>query len=378
VRRIDPLAAVSVVLFVVLLVLSGLTAATPTSRSVLPSASVYDESAGGASILKRYLELAGVRVETVEGDRFAPNDLGATLFLLAPSDELSSNDRQQLHTFVRSGGTLVVGLGTIAINEPGLLREFGIAPTGAAARGDVPVRSIAFSEPPVRTVSLDAGYLLRTTGTASPIVFDGPEAIVMVGSDGLGTVYAVGSVTPFINQSIGHADNAHFALALALAAGNRRAAFDEYHHGVRPAPDFLALLSGTWIGRALLAAFGLIFLYLLLTGRRLGPPLPLDPRPPRSSLEFIRGFAGLARRSGRGEIARRRLRAELRRGLARTAGLDPDTPFDRVANAVAQQSASRGADARALDEALAGRLRGDALVRAANDVQRLVSPEEAS
>ena len=92
----------------------------------------------------------------------------------------------------------------------------------------------------------------------------------------------------------------------------------------------------------------------------------------------MRGLAGLARRSGHGEIARRRLRDDLRRGLAWQNGLDPRTDFERVANAVAAASPERAAEARRLQVALAGRLRDDALVRAANDVARLIHPEEAT
>src|SRR5437763_1047836 len=101
-------------------------------------------------------------------------------------------------------------------------------------------------------------------------------------------------------------------------------------------------------------------------------PGRLAPRPPRSGLEYVRGLAGLARRSGHGEIARRRLRDDLRRGLAWQSGLDPRTDFERVADSVAAASPERAAEARRLDAALAGRLRGDALVRAANDVARLI------
>ena len=54
------------------------------------------------------------------------------------------------------------------------------------------------------------------------------------------------------------------------------------------------------------------------------------------------------------------------------------TDFDRVANAVAVASPERAAEARRLHVALAGRLRDDALVRAANDVARLIHPEEAT
>jgi len=100
--------------------------------------------------------------------------------------------------------------------------------------------------------------------------------------------------------------------------------------------------------------------------------VPLDPRPARSSLEYIRGFAGLVRRSGRGEIARRRLRHDLRSGLARALGLDPAMPFDRVLATLAAADRERAAEARAVDDALGRRLREDQLLRTVGQIERLV------
>jgi hypothetical protein len=380
VRRIDPLALVALILFVALAALAvasnggGAGGGGPTFGR---SASIYDESAGGASVLRRYLEQVGRTVVPVQGDRFAPADAGiGTLFLLGPTDPLESADLQALHDFVRQGGTLVIAT-DLGFTERLLLDDFGLSPRGGAAgTGDVPVRSIAFAVPPVRTLSVDHGLAFQLSDAATPLVFDDGAPFVALASEGRGQVFAVGSLAPFVNAGIGLADNGRFALALAQGAA--RVGFDEYHHGVRPAPEFTALLVQTWLGRGLLAAFALGFGYLVLTGRRLGPPSPLDPRPPRSSLEYIRSFAGLARRSGHGEIARRRLRADLQRELAKQVGLDPRTDFGRVTNAIAGQSPTRAAEARRLHAALAGRLRDDALVRAANDVARLIRAEETT
>jgi len=49
-----------------------------------------------------------------------------------------------------------------------------------------------------------------------------------------------------------------------------------------------------------------------------------------------------------------------------------------VTNAIAVLSPTRAAEARRLYAALAGRLRDDALVRAANDVARLIRAEETT
>ena len=382
-RRIDPLALVALGLFALLAALAvaaGGTGATGTGSTLGRSASIYDESPGGASILRRYFEAVGRTVVAVRGDRFAPTDAGVTtLFLLGTVDPIEPADLTALHDFVRAGGTLVIAT-DLGLNERRLLDDFGMPVrsgiSAGAVSGPIAVHTAAFAAPPVRSIVVDVGVALAPREDATTLVSVAGIPVVALGSEGRGRVFAVGSLAPFLNSAIGLADNGRFALA--LSGGAARIGFDEYHHGARPAPDITALLAQTWLGRGLLAAFALAFAYLALTGRRLGPPIPLDPRPPRSSLEYVRGLAGLARRSGHGEIARRRLREDLRRGLAWQNGLDPRTDFDRVANAVAVASPERAAEARRLHVALAGRLRDDALVRAANDVARLIHPEEAT
>jgi hypothetical protein len=208
---------------------------------------------------------------------------------------------------------------------------------------------------------------------------DGRNPIVASTREGSGTLVVFGTVAPFLSGNLGLADNARMALALGRPAvlPNWDVAFDEFHHGAHPAPDLLALIERTWPGRALLFCALMVFLYLLLSGRRLGPPVPLDPRPARSSLDYVRGFAGLVRRSGHGEIARRRLRRELHGGLARSAGLDPATPLDRVLATVAAHDPDRARDAQALDQSLQGRLREADLVRSVARIQRLIREEDA-
>lgn len=379
-RRVDPLALAAVVLFVALAVVAVVSAGTgggPASSGFGRSGSIYDESPGGASVLRRYLEGVGLTVVPIQGDRFAPSAAGiTTLFMLGATDTIEAADLSALHDFVRLGGTLVIAT-DLGLNERRLLDDFGLSPRGAAIRsGDVAVRSMAFAIPPVRTLTVDYGLGFRTGDDATVLIQADGTPFVALASEGRGRVFAVGSLAPFVNAGIGSSDNGRFVLALAQGAA--RIGIDEYHHGARPAPEFTALLVQTWLGRALLAMLGLTFAYLALTGRRLGPPLPLDPRPPRSSLEYVRSFAGLARRSGHGEIARRRLRDDLQRELAKQSGLDPRTDFDRVTNALAAQSPTRAAEARRLYQALAGRLRDDALVRAANDVARLIRAEETT
>jgi len=338
------------------------------TRDAFPqrSASVYDEGSGGASILRRFLEASGVRTSTIEGDRYGPLVTDA-VFVLGPTAGIGGAEVRILRSYVEGGGTLVMAT-DLGFSERAVLEAFGIRLGGAVAAGSHAVSHLALAAPPVRSISIDRGTGLELPSAAEPVIA-APETLVAVLRQGRGLVFVVGTLSPFLNGTIGDADNGRFALALAGAG--RSVAFDEFHHGFRGGPDQFAVLFGTWPGRALLAAGAASYLYLLLSGRRLGPPVPLDPRSPRSSLDYVRGFAGLVRRSGRGEIARRRLREDLRRGAARLVGADPDAPLERILGAL---EPSRAAEVRALDELLRGPLRDPDLLRTVARIQEVTRP----
>ena len=366
------LPAVAIALFAAAVALGIMTAGTSDETGISRSASSYDEGPGGTSVLRRYLEANGVRTTTLQSDRFVIPDGVRTVLLLGATTEITGADVATLRAHVRAGGALVVA-SDLALSERGLLEAFGVRRGGAPVRpGQHEVASIALAAPPVRRIVVDVGIALDPGPAGIALVSDRAGAIVAQIREGLGTVFVVGTLAPFLNGTIGSADNGRLALALAGSLSGGAVAFDEYHHGLRASPDALAVLTGSWPGRALLLAGLLGFTYLALTGRRLGPPVPLDPRPPRSSLEFVRSFGGLVRRSGRREIPQRRIREDLRTGLARQCGLDPATPADRVFEVLARREPARASRARALDDALAGRTRDDQLLRIVAEVQDLI------
>ena len=372
-RRINPLYLLAAVLAVATLVFAFVTVgAAPTSSG--RTGSVYDDGAGGSAALRRYLAAMGANTTTVQGDRFVPDPSAATvLFILGATEVITTSDTDNVKKFVAAGGTVIVATDLGLLERP-LLDAFDIRVTGIAAPGTHPLRSAIFADPPARAIAVDRAGSLSLGPKALALASDGRTTIVAAVREGRGTFYVVASLGPFVAAGLGQADNARFALALAhdaVAIGGT-VAFDEYHHGSHPSTDVLVLLQSTWPGRALVFASIVGFLYLVLSGRRLGPPVPLDPRPARSSLEYIRGFAGLVRRSGRGEIARRRLRRDLRGGLARALGLDPGMPFDRILATLGATDRARAAEAQAVDDALGRRLREDQLLRTVGQIERLV------
>jgi hypothetical protein len=371
-RRVNPLYLLAAVLAIAVVVFAFATVGTaPTSSD--RTGSVYDDGPGGAAALRRYLAAMGANTTTVQGDRFVPDPSASVLFILGATEVIAPADVDSVKKFVSAGGTAVVAT-DLGLFERPLLDAFDVRFSGFASPGTHPLANVVFADPPARSLSVDRVASLSLGPKALALATDGRTPIAAAVREGRGTFYVVASLGPFIAGGLGVADNARVALGFAhdAVASGGTVAFDEYHHGYHPTTDVLVLLQNTWPGRALVFASVAGFLYLVLSGRRLGPPVPLDPRPARSSLEFIRGFAGLVRRSGSGEIARRRLRRDLRGGLARALGLDPGMEFDRVLVTLAATDRARAAEARAVDDALGRRLREDQLLRTVGQIERLV------
>jgi uncharacterized protein DUF4350 len=379
VRRIDPLYALAAVLFLVTLaVLVVTTSSGPTSTATSRSASVYDDGPGGAGTLRRFLTAMGASTTTIQGETFSISPETRVVLILGAVEAISDNDGQRLDAFVRAGGTVVLAT-DVGFLERGALDAFGVRIGGFATPGTHSLAGAAFADPPARSIHIDRGISLGAAPRAAVLADDGRSPLIVATKVGNGLFVAVGSVGPFLGSGLGEADNGRLVLNLvrpALAGGI--VAFDEYHHGLHPSNDILVLVQNTWPGRALAFAVVATFLYLILSGRRIGPAVPLAVRPARSSLEYIRGFAGLVRRSGRGEIARRRLRADLQKGLARAFGLDPATPFERVLVTVASSDRERAARAQAIDDALRSPLREDELLRTVGHIENVIAAPHGS
>jgi len=376
-RRIDPLYVVATILTIAVLGLAVLVGANAQGQR--RTASVFDQTSGGASDLRALVEALGARTVILQGERFAPRESGASVvFLLGATEFVDEEDVTAARAFLQNGGTLVVATDA-GFAETALLRAFGADLSGRALSSEYDTTSVLAAPARANRIVLDRGATLNLGDRWSPVARVGEQTIAAMTREGRGTVVLVSSLAPFVNALLGEGDNSRFALSLAASGfgAGHSVGFDEYHHGAHPSPELLAVLERTWLGRALLVVAGIVFIYLLWSGRRFGPPLPADPRPPRSSLDYVRGFAGLVRRSGRDEIARDRLRRDLRVGLAARYGLDPTTGFDRVLATADANEPTVAAEARAIDAALTRRLRDAELLRTVARIERVVAKREA-
>ncbi len=349
--RIDPLYALAGVLLLAVVVLAIFVGTNAQYRG--RSGSALDSTSGGTARLRALVdELAG-RTVIVQGERFLPRDTGVSvLFMLGATEFVNDADAVAAKTFLQGGGTLIVGT-DLGLTESALLRGYGVSMADGVSAGSYDASSVIAATASAAQISIDHGRILTLSDRWSPVMRSQGRILAAMTREGAGTLIVVGSLAPFANQFLGVADNGRFALSLAAAGfgSDRSIGFDEYHHGAHPSAELMAVLERTWLGRAMLLAGALLFVYLWWSGRRFGPPLPADPRPPRSSLEYIRGFAGLLRRSGR-------------------------TPLDRILATAEADDPIAAAEARATDAALAGRLRGNELLRTVARIERLVAKKE--
>jgi hypothetical protein len=376
--RIDPLYALAGVLFLVVIGLAIFVGTNAQSQG--RSGSALDNTSGGTAKLRALLEDLGGRTVIVQGERFSPRDTGVSVLLMLGATEfVSDEDAVAAKTFLQGGGTLIVAT-DLGFAESSVLRTYGVSMSEGTSAGRYDASSAIAAIASAGQISIDRGRLLTLSDRWSPVMRSDGRTLAAMTREGSGTLIVVGSLAPFVNQYLGVADNGRFALSLAAGGfgTGRSIGFDEYHHGAHPSPELMAVLERTWFGRAMLVAGALIFVYLWWSGRRFGAPLPADPRPPRSSLEYIRGFAGLLRRSGRDEIARDQLRRDLRIGLAARYGLDPATPLDRILVIVDADDPRVAAKARVTDAALAGHVRESDLLRTVALIEGLVAKKERS
>jgi hypothetical protein len=374
--RFDPLYVIAGLLLLVVVVLAIFVGTNAQSQG--RSGSALDSTSGGTATFRALLEGLGAQTVIVQGERFSPRDSGVSvLFMLGATEFVNDTDAVAVKTFLQGGGTLVVGT-DLGLTESAVLRAYGVGMGDGTSAARFDASSVIAATAGAAKISIDRGRILTLSDRWSPVMRSEGRTLAAMTREGAGTLIVVGSLAPFVNQFLPVADNGRFALALAAAGfgSGRSIGFDEYHHGAHPSAELMAVLERTWLGRAMLLAGALVFVYLWWSGRRFGAPLPADPRPPRSSLEYIHGFAGLLRRSGRDEIARERLRRDLRLGLATRYGLDPATPLDRILVTVEADDPVIAAEARATDAALAGRLRDSELLRTVARIERLVAKKE--
>lgn len=116
---------------------------------------------------------------------------------------------------------------------------------------------------------------------------------------GEGNVIICAKSTPMQNRYIEEIYNLDFLLCALdfLRPEGGRILFDELHHGLAEKPQVLGLLTLKGILAAALEILACGLLYVLVQGRRQGPPAEPEPEPRRGTREYLNAAGALYRRN---------------------------------------------------------------------------------
>jgi hypothetical protein len=216
----------------------------------------------------------------------------------------------------------------------------------------------------------------RIAAGSGRLTVDGPAWVALYGDSigatlvtrryGRGEVVWLADVTPVSNDGISRADDARFAVRLALEGG-RPVYFDEYHHGLTSEVGAWTRL-GLGGQAALVLILAAVAVLLFARGRRIGPAIERPGVPAARGGAYIAQLAELFRTAGARSEALAALEDGVSRAIARRYGT-------REAG-LARQPGAREALARSVALRRRGRIAKDefvttaALLRAArNEVE---------
>ncbi len=291
-------------------------------------------SPNGLLMLREWLQEMGYQVTTNGQTRFAPSARQHMLLIYPGEGRFTQGEADRLFEWVEDGGTAVI----VGHADRELRRAFNYRSWNHPAAIEVEQ-----SQPllPEATETFDRGGHGFDATRAPHIIAvlkSGYGTRLAVLKYGAGWAWLVGEPFAFTNGRLSEsgAQAQLFPAFLRTVPAGGTVVVDTYHMfgpllpGERPPVntfrDWVYLTPAGWAAVFLLLLCGG---WLLLSGRRLGPPLeaPSQGRP-RDAAEFVVAMAGLQRRARVRDHIARHQRFRLKQALGRPWRLRPSLPDD--------------------------------------------------
>jgi hypothetical protein len=293
-------------------------------QEAFPAGSSYSTEADGVRALYLWLAESGHRVQRLERVDPTQRVVADALLVLQPRVPLPPQDQALFDGVAERGGVIVVagngpttGAYTAHLGMTlagGTFHQEGVTPGGAS------------------TVPLPTRFHIEAEDATPLLVAPNGDVLAARRSYGGGQVVVIAGPAPLTNGGLRDNATARFVYQeiVARLPANGVVLFDEAHRDLPLSGDdgfttrMFRWVAGTSVGGAAVAAGGLVFLYLLLSGRRLGPAL----RPTaagassRTMFEHVQALAGLYRRARQFPYVQAYYARHYRRRLARAIGAD--------------------------------------------------------
>jgi len=350
--------------------------------------------------LRLWLEELGYDVRRTGGLRFEPPTDASLIFVFPNQLTYTAEEATRLRRWVEDGGALAL-VGPTQEDEA-LIEAFGVRlnsepRTERQQAQMLPLlpegRPAYLREWFSSSVTLDLSdapqavpVLALTTAAATAddlSTIAETRAVAAVQAVGAGVVWHFAPGVDFTNRNLRRFDQGELLPALLRTVPERGIiVFDAYHlFGLSRVGNQIATLQD-WLyrtptGWATLLAMVVSALFLLLNGRRLGPPLvTVQQTRGREAAEYVRAMANLHRRAGVHVDLAQHHAHRLKVGLAHRRGVRADLPTDQFLEALTHTSpplsTAQLADVRATLIGLSGKPGEQQVVSLAASVDQLL------
>jgi hypothetical protein len=350
-KRLSREAWLAIALFIALLLVTLAAAVQQTQEAEAPPLASFSSAPDGARALWLWLEELGYPVSDELQLEFQPPEAADMMLILEPFLTFTTEEWEVVDSWVEEGGTLLLAGDQFGTAMAAGRYRFNIdylSPMTTTLTSQTPL----FASPPADPAPVRLRAYLETERDDFVTHLAIEAGPVMVSFErGAGRVILCTAPFIFSNAGLKEAGNPALVLNVITAAGSPELIwFDEWHHG-RRADQTGVTGPGDWLrytpaGRSLLYVALVLFVALVLRGRRFGRPISLpEQQSRRGPLEYITAIANLGRRAGHRTAVMRQYHHHLKRGLGHRYRLNPTLPDEAYVEALAKLNPNLKADA---------------------------------
>ena len=283
------------------------------------------------SVLYRVMRKLKFRVTKIEAAQPARLERLDVLFLWQLHRELDENEIEEIHGFVEDGGTLIVAGDHESLNS--LLLDYGLemrkASNSLETSRRIPIEPI-FPNRPVNEIYSSTDYAIQSSERdIAPLYGQDEDYSIVTFGEGEGRAFFISCSDIFYRNGLRDNRNSTFLYNLMTTFPHRAriGLAEDYYYAVGSASEanpVMYLLFNTAGGLGVVYIGVIVFLFLILRGRRFGKPLTLEETHRRVSSEYVHAMTALYQKGNTRHAILKQIRDTFRSNLAARWHINPN------------------------------------------------------
>ena len=283
------------------------------------------------SVLYRVMRKLKFRVTKIEAAQPARLERLDVLFLWQLHRELDEKEIEEIHGFVEDGGTLIVAGDHESLNS--LLLDYGLemrkASNALETSRRIPIEPI-FPNRPVNEIYSSTDYAIQSSERdIAPLYGQDEDYSIVTFGEGDGRAFFISCSDIFYRNGLRDNRNSTFLYNLMTTFPHRAriGLAEDYYYAVGSASEanpVMYLLFNTAGGLGVVYIGVIVFLFLILRGRRFGKPLTLEETHRRVSSEYVHAMTALYQKGNTRHAILKQIRDTFRSNLAARWHINPN------------------------------------------------------